>query len=549
MSFFTAQKEQFLKNRHPHTAEAWILGTGTAALASALYLVRRANIPPRKVHVFDPHGSLGQALHSKGNASNGYDQFAGCLPVPVGEPLEELLALVPSVSDGNRSVFDEIKNDEFSRVADRAKEAHTQFLVQRNGVLRCIPTNCLNLGMRLRLALVRLMLKRESSLQRKQIRDYLPPRFFESSFWAIWSAQFGFQPWHSASEFRRTIRQYLHDFRGLKILSCLDITGHYQFEATFLPIYHFLRSLDVDFRFDAKVKDVVTDFLDAGERVVKRIDLVQSGFEVSQPVGKDDVVIATLGSTVSGSTTGTNEQAPFRTSMHADEALDENWSLWLELGAKHDGCFGDPYNFCTYMCESMLESFTITTEDLALWERLCSISFCPPDAGAFIALQESPWRLNLCLPTQPVFSEQPASTRVFWGFANFPQSRGHYVKKPMIQCSGAEITTELLRQLNLDAQNLVQQTVTVPRVMPRMSAILLARAASDRPRIIPSSISNIGLVGQFCDMRQHSCVDMSYGVRTAQKAVSHFTGMDIEKECSEWCNVRLFTVMKILCWR
>ncbi|KAL2823720.1 oleate hydratase [Aspergillus cavernicola] len=510
-------------------SDAWIFGSGTAALASALYLVRRADFAPQQIHILDSHRSLSDALHHPGDPSTGYDQFAGCLPVPVGEPLQQLLALVPSVSNATQSVFDEIQTAELRRDSDTGstEDSHTRFLVQRGDALRIIPTQCLNLNMRQRLSLFRLLLKREKSLQRKQIRDYLPPQFFKSTFWAIWSAQFGFQPWHSASEFRRTIRQYLRDFHGLNILSCLDITGHYQFEATFLPMYHFLRSRGVDFLFDVRVRDIVTE-VSQGKQVVTRIDLVENGYEVCRPIGKDDIVIVTLGSTVSGSTTGTNEDPPSQASMQASEALDENWSLWLELGGKYD-CFGDPYNFCTNKSESMLESFTVTTEDLGFYQHLSSLVHCPPQTGVFVALQESPWQMNLCLPMQPVFSEQPSNVRVFWGFANFPGKKGKYVKKTMLGCSGSEILTELLGHLHLESQYPMGRTMTVPRLMPRMSAILLARAIGDRPGVIPRGISNLGLVGQFSEMSQYSCVDMSYSVRTAQRAVSHLTGSKIEQ--------------------
>ncbi|KAL3474749.1 oleate hydratase [Aspergillus californicus] len=528
----------------PATAEAWILGSGTAALASALYLVRLANFAPERVHILDHHGSLGEALHHPGDHSGGYDQFAGCLPVPVGEPLEQLLDLVPSVNDESRSILDEIRSALFKESdEDNGEDGQTRFIVQRNDELRTIPTNRLDLSPRQRIALMRLMLKREKSLERKQIRDYLPGTFFKSTFWAIWSAQFGFQPWHSASEFRRTIRQYLRDFRGLKILSCLDITGHYQFEATFLPIYHFLRSLDVDFRFGAKVQNVATDIRE-GERTVTGIDLVDNGLELCQTVGRDDIVLVTLGSTTSGSGIGTNEHRPFKTSMEASEVLDGNWSLWLDLASNYD-CFGDPYNFCTHQAQSMLESFTVTTEDLEFYQHLCALFFSLPKTGTFIALQESPWRMNLCLPTQPVFSGQPPNVRVFWGFANYPENKGKYVKKSMLQCSGAEIIKELLSHLHLGPEYLDRRTITVPRVMPRMSAILLARAEGDRPSIIPRSISNFGLVGHFSEMPQYSCVDMSYSVRTAQRAVSHLTGKKIG-QVREGGSSHLVTYLKIL---
>ncbi|KAL4998848.1 streptococcal 67 kDa myosin-cross-reactive antigen like family-domain-containing protein [Aspergillus recurvatus] len=561
--------------------EAWIIGSGTAALASALYLVRLAGIAPQKIHILDSHGSLGLALHHHGDHCSGYDQFAGCLPVPVGEPLKELLALVPSVRDENMSVFDEIENanaelgraqsgtsteKEKGKGKGRKKEKkkkqrkeeknnrndHTRFLVQRDGELRTIPTDSLNLNVHHRLSLMRFFFKREASLQRKRISDYLPPSFFGSTFWAIWSAQFGFQPGHSASEFRRTIRQYIRDFHGhgLAMLSCLDITGPYQFEAVFMPIYHFLRSLDVDYRFDARVKDVGTAVRE-GQTVVDRIDYVEDGFELRQLVGGEDIVIITLGSTVSGSTTGTNEDPPLRTSLQPSEALGENWALWLELEARHGG-LGDPYNFCTRQRESMIESFTVTTEDLDIYARLCALSESPvlagPGAGSFIALQESPWGTSVCLPTQPVFSEQPPNVRVFWGFAKFPESKGEFVPKAMVRCCGAEIMEELLGHLHLDPRHLVKRTVTVPRVMPRMSAILLPRALGDRPEVIPPCIANLGLVGQFCELPRQSSVDMSYSVRTAQRAVAHLTGLRVD-EGREFLWYHLNTLLRILFWR
>ncbi|KAL4754244.1 hypothetical protein BDW72DRAFT_214659 [Aspergillus terricola var. indicus] len=559
------------KRPYKSQSEAWIVGSGTAALASALYLIRLAGIPPQKVHILDPHSSLGQALHNHGDRSSGYDQFPGCLPVPVGEPLRKLLALVPSVRDENQSVIDEIEkaNAEFEQAQsgtnkekekgrkknDKKKKdrsGHTRFLVQRDGELLTIPTDCLNLNAHHRVSLMKLFFKREASLQRKQVSDCLPPSFFRSTFWAIWSAQFGFQPGHSASEFRRTLRQYIQKFHGhgLAMLSCLDITGRYQFEAVFLPIYHFLRSLEVDYRFDARVTDIGTTAREE-QTVVDRIDYVEDGFELRQPVGADDMVIITLGSTLSGSTTGTNEDPPFRKSLQPSEALDANWALWLELEARYAG-FGDPYNFCTRQNESMIESFTVTTEDLKVYARLCALSESPelagPGVGSFIALQESPWRMNVCLPTQPVFSEQPPNVRVFWGFASFPENKGKFVRKAMVACCGAEIMEELLGHLHLDPCHLVKRTSTVPRVMPRMSAILLPRALGDRPAVIPPRISNLGLVGQFCELPQQSCVDMSYSVRTAQWAVAHLTGLEAEEGGERRC-CHLNSLFRILFWK
>ncbi|KAJ5931412.1 hypothetical protein N7516_005901 [Penicillium verrucosum] len=76
--------------RSPETTEAWILGSRTASLGSAVYLIKKAHLHPA-VHMLDEHLSLQQTLHDQGSTHAGYDQFAGCLPAPVGTALTELL--------------------------------------------------------------------------------------------------------------------------------------------------------------------------------------------------------------------------------------------------------------------------------------------------------------------------------------------------------------------------------------------------------------------------------------------------------------------------
>jgi oleate hydratase len=163
-----------------------------------------------------------------------------------------------------------------------------------------------------------------------------------------------------------------------------------------------------------------------------------------------------------------------------------------------------------------------------------------------MSLPESHWRLNICIPAQPVFPRQPYIVRVLWGFALFPWSKGNYIEKPMLECSGAEVMTELLRHLNILPELLIRRTVTIPRVMPRMCSILLARSSRDRPEIIPQNTSNIGLIGQFVDIPRYSCADMSYGVRTAQMVVSQLMGVDIQEERHKLPKLNL---LKLLFWK
>ena len=342
------------------------------------------------------------------------------------------------------------------------------------------------------------------------------------------------------------MRHYLGDFHNLSILNCLDITGYYQFESIFLPICLFLESLDVDFQFDTKVRAIVTTSNNNDTRTISRLELSQNGFLTHKDLGPHDIVIATLGSTESGAAVGSNDHQPVMLSFDACDQFDENWSLWLTL-APIGRDFGNPYAFCTRRPQSMVESFTITTKEVNFFNYLTSLSQSTLATGALIVLRESRWKLNLCIPAQPVFQYQPEDVRVLWGFAIFPEGIGDYVKKPMLQCSGAEIMTELLKHLNYPSELVFRHTVNIPRVMPRMSAIILAHSRDERPEVVPRNTSNIGLVGQFVEIPQYSCIDMSYAARSAQMVVSRLMGIDIPS--AEVKRSLTALLIRILLWK
>lgn len=301
----------------------------------------------------------------------------------------------------------------------------------------------------------------------------------------------------------------------------------------------------MDFQFDTKITGMVTTSHN-DVQTISRLEVIQNGFQSRKELGPYDIVIATLGSTESGTAKGSNDDQPVTSSFDAYEDLNENWSLWFAL-ASQDKKFGNPYNFCTRRSESMLESFTITTEDLPFFNHLTSLSQTTLTTGAFIVLRESQWKLNLCIPAQPVFRHQPEFVRVPWGFALFPEGRGDYVKKPMLQCSGAEIMMEVLQHLNFPSELLFRHMVTIPRVMPRMSSILLPHSVDERPEPIPPNTSNLGLVGQFVEIPQYSCIDLSYSVRAAQIVVSRLMGLDVPT--IETRRSLISILLRILLWK
>lgn len=299
----------------------------------------------------------------------------------------------------------------------------------------------------------------------------------------------------------------------------------------------------MDFHFDTLVTGITMTSQDGNDKV-SHLDLIENGLQSQMAIDAQDIIIISLGSTISGTGTGTNEYPPLLDFTNSKGELDENWLLWLEIGDQ-DPKFGNPYNFCTRQFESSLVSFTITTRDPRLHGVLESLANGITDDGILISVPDSPWNVNLCLPAQPVVNKQPQNTRVLWGFAVYPKRTGSFINKPMTACSGTEILTELFNHLDFPLST--QKTVAVPRVMPRMWAMLLVRSSTDRPTPIPLNTTNIGLVGPFVDIPHFTCVDPSYDVRTAEMAVSNLMGLPMSKLRNK--NQPMIDMLRLLFWK
>jgi oleate hydratase len=331
----------------------------------------------------------------------------------------------------------------------------------------------------------------------------------------------GFQPWHSLAEFRRYAQRFRNGTHELKHVRQLDIGRYNTHESIIAPVAQFLLSRGVDFRFRTTVTDII---LESSHQKVSTICAVhenepQTTIEVSQ----QDIVVVSVGSVMSGATTGTNNSPPSLELMETDKELDDNWLLWLELSSK-DSKFGNPYNFCTRICESRQESFTVTLKNTQFFERFIQLTGDKPGTGTIVTLKHSSWLLSLILPQQPMFPDQPVDIQVFWGYAAFPEKEGDYVKKTMLKCSGKEIMTEILHQLQFPIE-WIQRSITIPCVMPRKSAPLLRRDYYDRPKVNPDGLKNMALVGQFVDIPDEMSVSMGYCVRGAQMAINHLMGL------------------------
>lgn len=335
--------------------------------------------------------------------------------------------------------------------------------------------------------------------------------------------RFGFQPWHSAAEFRRHLIRFKHDVQHLIYSHPLENGRYNRHEAIIAPIVDFLQFEGVDFRVHTRVTDIITEPANEHRRVTA-IRVKENMTETTITLGSNDLVIISLGSVMSGATTGTNTTARSIELTEIGRDLNENWHLWLVLSSKHRK-FGDPYNFCTRMHESRLESFTVTLKSPEFFDRFAEATENSAGTATFVTLKDSSWQLSLTIPQQPFFPGQPPDVQVLWGYALFPERKGDFVGKQMIDCSGEEIATEFLRHLQFPVERILPKTITIPCIAPRMTAALLSGTYGDRPRVIPDGTENLALVGQFVDIEDEAVLMMDYSVRSAQMAVQRLMGL------------------------
>jgi oleate hydratase len=101
--------------------------------------------------------------------------------------LTELLDMIPSAMTEGRSYLHDLRAAEEQIAMNR--KGGTCFIVQNKGAFKHLPTKSLNIGWSHRIHLMRLLMKGEKSLQKREIRICFRESFFRSTFWTIWSTQ------------------------------------------------------------------------------------------------------------------------------------------------------------------------------------------------------------------------------------------------------------------------------------------------------------------------------------------------------------------------
>jgi oleate hydratase len=510
-----------MKKIVPENTHLYFVGGGIASLSGAVFAVRDGDVPGKNIHIFETMNILGGALDGAGSAEKGYvcrgarkydntTTSYGCT--------WDLMKTIPTLTDPNISLYDEfvefnkkyVKNFQ-GRIIDKDKNVD---YVENPG---------LNRGHLWQI--VKLIFTPERLIENRRIDSWFDPSYFRTNMWFVWSSTFGFTPCHDLVELQRYHRKFAHIVKYVGGPQYMEVVHPInQYESFILPVQKWLEKKGVDFMRGCKVTDL--DFDPSKKKItVQRILYTHRGVEKEITLGKNDFVFVTNGSKVADSTTGsmTSPAPKLETGK-----LDGSWRLWEKLAEKRPS-LGNPWNFTSHVDKTKWVVFTVTSRDSTFFDLFEKKTGNKPGLSDLVTLKDSGWLMSVQVPAQPHFSNQPKDVNVWLGYGLNSNTNGDYVKKPITECSGEEILTEICHQFGFekDLPHILETSICIPSLEPYACAQFLPRRRSDRPEIIPKDSSNLAFIGQFVESGE--CVFLvEDSIRTGQTAVYKF--LHVEKK-------------------
>jgi len=543
MYYSSGNYEAFARPRKPEGVDgktAWFVGSGLASLAGAAFLVRDGQMRGERITILEQMQVPGGALDGAKVPEKGFVIRGGREMEDHFECLWDLYRTIPSLEIEGASVLDEfywLNKDDPNVSLQRATVNRGQD-AQTDGKF--------TLSDAAQKDIIRLFLATRAEMENKRINEVMGEEFFASNFWMYWRTMFAFEEWHSALEMKLYVHRFVHHIGGLPDFSALKFTKYNQYESLVLPLVQWLKAHGVRFQYGTEVTDVDFDVA-PGRKQATRIHWLRDGARGGVDLGADDLVFMTIGSLTENSDSGDHH-----TAAKLDEGPAPAWDLWRRIAAQ-DPAFGRPDVFGAHIPETKWESATITTLDARIPEYIRRICKRDPFSGkvvtgGIVTAKDSSWLLSWTVNRQPHFKAQPKDQIVVWFYGLFVDVDGDYVKKPLQDCTGEEITREWLYHLGVPEDEIdalaATGAKTVPVMMPYITAFFMPRQAGDRPDVVPEGAVNFAFIGQFAESKQRDCIfTTEYSVRTPMEAV--YTLLGIERGVPEVFN-STYDVRKLL---
>lgn len=535
MYYSNGNYEAFATPRKPKGVDqksAYIVGSGLAGLSAAVFLIRDGQMKGEAIHILEELPLAGGSLDGIARPNVGFVTRGGREMENHFECLWDLYRSIPSLEIPGASYLDEY----YWLDKDDPNSSNCRLIYDRGN--RVPDDGDYTLGKSSQ-EIIKLIMTPEAKLGTQTIEDYFSDAFFESNFWTYWATMFAFEKWHSAVEMRRYAMRFIHHIDGLPDFSALKFNKYNQYDSMVLPLIHYLEDHGVDVQFDTTVDNIIVDF-DNGQKVAKSLELTVSGQHETRPLTANDLVFVTNGSITESTTYGSHfEPAPVTNEPGG------SWQLWENLAAQSDE-FGHPSVFYQDLpAKSWFVSATATIENTEIdpyIERLTKRDLYDGkiNTGGIITITDSNWLMSFAVHRQPHFKTQKPNETTVWIYSLYSDVPGNYVKKTIVDCSGEEITQELLYHLGVPESKIQQLSKqesinTVPVYMPFITSYFMPRVMGDRPKVIPDGSVNLAFIGNFAESPSRDTVfTTEYSVRTAMEAV--YSLLDVERGVPEVFN-------------
>ena len=455
--------EAFARPEKPEGVDkksAYIIGTGLAGLSAAFYLVRDGRMKGEHIHLLEKLDLAGGSCDGRKDITKGFYMRGGREMDNHFECMWDMFRSVPSIETPDVSVLDEYywlnkhdPNYSLCRATiNCGEDAHTDklFKLDRESAM----------------ALSKLFLTPEKTLENKKISDVLPESFWKTNFWLYWQTMFAFQKWSSALEMKRYLCRYVHHIDGLPDFSALRFTKYNQYESMILPLIKYLKNNGVKIDYGIDVKNVIFKSKQ-NKKVATKIVYENDGETKEIDLTEDDLVFITNGCCTDTSCYGDQDNAPDLSIIKNGKG--ESWDLWKNIASQaSNGEFGNPDKFCNHVDKTNWMSATIEVSDDDIIKHI--INICKRDpregkvtTGGIVTVKDSMenWYLSWTINRQPQFKSQNKNSVLVWLYALSTNKPGNFVKKPIKECTGKEVCEEWLYHIGLQINELKSMQIFV----------------------------------------------------------------------------------------
>jgi len=505
--------------------KAYLIGTGIGALAAGCFLIRDAHMDGSKIVFLEQLNVPGGSLDGAVRQNAGYVARGGREMGHYFEVLWNLFSSLPSTEDPEMTVLDHFYYTNYDDPNfSNCRITKNQGVRYDNGKF--------NLGQDLAKELAAFVNISDEELQNKSIEDIFSDELLDSDFWTYWRTMFAFENWHSALEMKLYMNRFIHHVGGLPDLSALQFSRHDQYTSFVKPMVKYLQDNGAKFEYGVTVDNVEFSITDNKKVAKKIIARDADGKDISVDLTENDLVFITNGSMTEGSGYGDdNTPAPF------NKEPEGCWKLWRNIAAQSKE-FGNPDRFCTDPEKSSWESCTVTCHDERIPKYIEKITKRSPYGGktvtgGIVSAIDSSWLMSWTINRQEQYYGQPEKDVVVWVYGLFSDVPGDYIKKPMRDCTGKEITKEWLYHIGVPAdeiEELAGSCTAVPVMMPFITSQFMVREFGDRPYVVPKNAVNFAFLGQFAetldDPGRDTVFTIEYSGRTAMEAVYVLTGVE-----------------------